>query len=217
MLTYFLIGAAIGALTGVPIGPVNVAVIDAAYRHCLRRAIAVGFGGCIGDGIYAGVGIFGIAPLLEKNPNLPPILYGFSGIVLLMYGLWTVRARPVKTVSGVEAQPENKKSQHVVTGFIIGFALIVLNPAAIVTWVVIVGPFMSGVTAMEGLMAVLGISAGSFCWFTFVAYLADHGKKVLGDRAVWITRIVGYLLIGYGCYSLGRAGYLVYMLTPFSG
>ena len=42
MLTYFLIGVAIGALTGVPIGPVNVAVIDGAYRHTLRRGMAVG-------------------------------------------------------------------------------------------------------------------------------------------------------------------------------
>ena len=45
MLTYFLIGVAIGALTGVPIGPVNVAVIDGAYRHTLRRGMAVGLGG----------------------------------------------------------------------------------------------------------------------------------------------------------------------------
>ncbi len=215
MLTYFLIGAAIGALTGLPIGPVNVAVIDAAYRHCLRRAIAVAFGGAVGDGLYAAAGILGVGPLLEQHPNIPPILYGLSGFLLVIYGVWTVRARPVKTVSGVEPK-KNDDSAHVFVGFIIGFGLIILNPAAIVTWVVIVGSFMSGATQMEGLGAVFGIAAGSLCWFTFVAYLADHGKKVLGDRAVWITRVVGLLLIGYGLYSLGRAAYLIYMLKPFS-
>jgi predicted metal-binding membrane protein len=52
---------------------------------------------------------------------------------------------------------------------------------------------------------VFGIGVGSFGWFALVAYLADHGKKVLGHRAVWITRIVGVLLVVYGLYSLGRA------------
>lgn len=216
MLTYFLIGAAIGALTGVPIGPVNVAVIDAAYRHCLRRAIAVGLGGAVGDGIYAFAGILGVGPLLERYPNIPPILYGVSGLLLLVYGMWTVRARPVKAVPDTEPTREQAAAQqHVLTGFIIGVALILLNPAAIVTWVVIVGSFMSGVTQMQGLMAVAGIAAGSLIWFTLVAYLADHGKKVLGERAVWITRIVGFLLIGYGLYSLGRAGYFIWLLIPY--
>ena len=39
--------------------------------------------------------------------------------------------------------------------------------------------------------------------------LADHGKKLLGGKAVWITRVVGILLIGYGLFSLGRAAVYV--------
>jgi len=217
-LTYFLIGAAVGALTGVPIGPVNVAVIDAAYRHCLRRAVAVGFGGAVGDGIYAAAGILGVGPLLDQHPSIPPLLYGISGVLLVIYGIWTVRSRPVKTVQSVGAAADRPSDgQHVLVGFIIGVGLILLNPAAIVTWVVIVGSFMTHASQMEGLGAVLGISCGSLMWFTFVAYLADHGKKVLGDRAVWITRVVGILLIGYGMYSLSRAAYWVYLLVPIRG
>ena len=49
VLMFLLIGIAAGAATGIPIGPVNVAVIDAAYRHTMRRAIAVGFGGAVAD------------------------------------------------------------------------------------------------------------------------------------------------------------------------
>ena len=41
VISYFVIGAVIGALTGVPIGPVNVAVIESAYRHRLKRAIVL--------------------------------------------------------------------------------------------------------------------------------------------------------------------------------
>ena len=72
MLTFILIGVAAGALTGVPIGPVNVAVIDAAYRHTLRRAIAVGLGGACADGLYSALGILGVtpsSPSVEYSPS----------------------------------------------------------------------------------------------------------------------------------------------------
>lgn len=212
MLTYIGIGAAIGILTGIPIGPVNVAVIDAAYRHAFIRAIAVGLGGAVGDLLYAALGILGLGPILEKYPHIPPILYGISGIVLIVYGSITVRAQPARAVPAHEQEnvKQTTDGQHVLAGFVLGVALILLNPAAIVTWVLIVGSFMSGATTMEGLGAVIGVGLGSFCWFTFVAWLADHGKRVLGDKAIWITRVVGALLVGYGFYALGRAGFYVY-------
>ena len=93
---FFAIGVAAGALTGVPIGPVNVAVIDAAYRHTLRRAIAVGLGGSIADGLYAALGVMGVTPILRTYPAVPPILYAISGIVLLIYGFMTARTQPVR-------------------------------------------------------------------------------------------------------------------------
>ena len=212
MLTFFLIGAAIGALTGVPIGPVNVAVIDSAYRYNLVRAVAVGLGGAIADGVYAFFGILGLGPILQRNPDIPPILYAISGVVLVVYGAITTRAQPVKAVtSDVEKDPTS--GHHAIAGFGIGVALIVMNPAALVTWVVIVGSFMAGVTQMEGLAAVVGIGVGSFAWFVGVALLANHGKKVLGAKAVWITRIVGILLIGYGIFSLGRAAHYYFTVV----
>jgi threonine/homoserine/homoserine lactone efflux protein len=210
MLTYFMIGAAIGAITGVPIGPANVAVIDAAYRHNLLRAIAVGFGAAIADGLYALLGILGVGPILDRHPGVPPILYGASGVVLVVYGILTIRSQPVRAAAEGATTIERTGGQRAAAGFGLGLALVVLNPAAIVTWVVIVGSFMKGVTNMQGIAAVIGISCGSFAWFSFVAYLADHGKKLLGDKAIWITRIVGILLVGYGLFSLFRAAHYLF-------
>ena len=87
VLMFLLIGIAAGAATGIPIGPVNVAVIDAAYRHTMRRAIAVGFGGAVADMLYAGLGVLGVTPMLNNYPSVPPILYAVSGIILLVYAI----------------------------------------------------------------------------------------------------------------------------------
>ena len=219
VLGLFAIGVAIGALTGVPIGPVNVAVIDAAYRHTLRRAVAVGLGGAIADFAYSTLGIVGMGPYLVAYPILPRILYGASGAVLIGYGAITVRTRPVSAVTahaprsptpaggpaGTAGPPGSVTRGDVWSGLTIGLALILLNPAALVTWVVIVGAHLAGVTTGEGLAASSGIFVGSFAWFVVVAYLTNHGKRVLGDKAVWIPRTVGGLLVAYGVYSIGRA------------
>src|SRR5262245_46547586 len=104
---FLLIGVAAGALTGVPIGPVNVAVIDAAYRHTLRRAIAVGLGGALADGLYSALGLIGVTPVLRSYPQVPPILYLVSGFVLLGYGFLTARSQPV-----APAQPAPPEGAH---------------------------------------------------------------------------------------------------------
>jgi putative LysE/RhtB family amino acid efflux pump len=203
VLSLFAIGLAIGALTGVPIGPVNVAVIDAAYRHTLRRAVAVGLGGAIADFLYSTLGIVGIGPTLQTYPVVPHILYGVSGVVLIVYGAITVRTRPVTPLSN-EAPKSPQPSGDMKSGMLVGLALILLNPAALVTWVVIVGSHFADVGTIDGLAASTGIFVGSFAWFALVAYLTNHGKRVMGDKAVWIPRVVGFLLIGYGGYSLVR-------------
>lgn len=210
MLTMFLLGAAIGAGTGIPIGPVNVAVIDSAYRHNLRRAIGVAFGGALADFLYALLGIVGVGPLILRYEAVPPILYGFSGIVLVVYGILTVRSRPVDKSGEIPVAAKAASDRHFLNGAILGVVLIFLNPATLITWVVIVGSALAQTTTAEGYAAALGIGGGSFAWFVFVAYLADHGKKVLGNRAIWITRGVGIGLIGFGVFSMARALWLVF-------
>src|SRR5262245_3743442 len=128
---FFVFGVAAGALTGVPIGPVNVAVIDASYRHTMNRAVGVGLGGAIADAFYAGLGIIGVTPVLAKFPSVPPILYSVSGIVLLVYGFLTARSQPVTPAVPEEpvsaSQIDMMAKREMVHGVKLGVALIVLN------------------------------------------------------------------------------------------
>lgn len=207
---FILVGIAAGALTGVPIGPVNVAVIDAAYRHTLRRAIAVGMGGACADGLYSALGVLGVTPVLRTYPTVPPILYAVSGIVLLVYGFLTARSRPVAPTPE-EGMKVAEQSREMWSGFTLGLALILLNPAAIVTWVVIMGSVidqiaeLDDITPLNGVMCALGVVVGSFGWFALVAYLTQKGKTVLGDKAAWIPRVIGVALMVYAVYLIAKA------------
>jgi threonine/homoserine/homoserine lactone efflux protein len=211
VLMFLVIGVLAGALTGVPIGPVNVAVIDAAYRHTMRRAIMVGLGGACGDLLYSGLGVLGVTPILEKYPSVPPILYAVSGCVLLVYGFITARSHPVAPAPAGDvphaqavATPAGKRKE-MWSGFTVGLALIVLNPAAIVTWVVLMGPLIPKATHLDGVACALGVFAGSFGWFSLVAYLTHRGKHVLGDKAAWSPRVIGVGLMVYAVYLIAKA------------
>lgn len=207
---FILIGVAAGALTGVPIGPVNVAVIDSAYRHTLRRAIAVGLGGACADCLYSALGLLGVTPVLRTYPSVPPILFLISGIVLMAYGFLTARSQPVTPAAPAPSEQPSASESVVMrreawSGFTLGLALIVLNPAAIVTWVVIVGSIIPETTTYEGIACAAGVMCGSFGWFALVAYLTQKGKHVLGEKAAWIPRVVGVALMLYAVYLIGKA------------
>ena len=199
-----LIGIAAGALTGVPIGPANVAVIDAAYRHTLRRAIAVGLGAACADGLYSALGVLGVTPVLRTYPSVPPIMYAVSGVVLLIYGFLTARSQPVTPAQNEVPKGAETKNEFW-SGFLVGTALIVLNPAAIVTWVVIMGSIIPETTTINGIFCALGVMVGSFAWFSLVAFLTQKGKNVLGDKAAWIPRVVGIALMVYAVYLIAKA------------
>ncbi|HEY4056608.1 MAG TPA: LysE family transporter [Kofleriaceae bacterium] len=214
-LMFLLIGAAAGGITGVPIGPANVAVIDAAYRHTMRRAYAVCAGAALGDGICAGVGVLGVKPWLQSHPSLPPFLWALSGVVLLIYGIVTMKSQAAPASAPTTAPDEPTASESMmhrhekVTGFKIGLALILLNPAAIVTWIFLMAaswmPSMAG--RLDGLATALGVIAGSFGWFSLVAHLTHRGKNVLGQKAAMIPKIVGALLVVYAVYLLAKAAH----------
>ncbi|MBS1123904.1 MAG: Lysine exporter protein [Deltaproteobacteria bacterium] len=205
---FLAIGVAAGALTGVPIGPVNVAVIDAAYRHTMRRALAVGLGGAIADGLYSALGVLGVTPILRTYPSVPPILYAVSGVVLLVYGFLTARSQPVAPATDEPAASESvAMRKEMWSGFSVGLALIILNPAAIVTWVVIMGSIIPDGTRLEGMACAIGVMFGSFAWFALVAFLTQKGKHVLGEKAAWIPRIVGIALMFYAVYLITKAAH----------
>ena len=207
MLSVIIAGVLAGAVTGVPIGPVNVAVIDAAYRHTMRRAIAVGLGGAVADGLYSTLGILGVTPVLRSYAIVSPILYAVSGIVLLIYGFLTARSQPVAPAAH-EALAPDRPENELSLGFKTGLLLILLNPAAVVTWVVIteqIADHLGTPTTISGILCAGGVMVGSFGWFSLVAHLTQRGKNVLGDKAAWIPRVIGVALMVYAVYLIARA------------
>jgi arginine exporter protein ArgO len=210
VLAYLALGSGIGIATCIPIGIANVVVIDAAYRHGVARAVGAAVGGALADGVYASLGIFGIGPLLASSRALPYVLRAISGCVLIGYGLMLWRRPPPFTGAGGGSR-EAGGGHQLARGVGVGLGATLLNPSAVVTWVVIVGSHAAGVTSPQGGAWVAGIVLGTFGWFLVVTHVALRGARARRGTA-WLTRVLAVLVIVSGAVSLGPIARLV--LSP---
>src|SRR5688500_2747750 len=131
MLLALLRGIAVGFIGGIPVGPVNAAVIDTAMRKCIRRAIAVGMGGAFVDMLYSQLATLGLGSLLAGHPSLATASVGIGGVTRVVLGVMTVSSPPVE--DGPPPPPLAKRA--LVASFFSGAFITIMNPAALVSWV----------------------------------------------------------------------------------
>lgn len=201
MLVYLVLGVALGAGSSVLPGPCGLAVINAATRQTLARAVAIGVGAALGDATYASLGLLGVGPHLERYPLVPAALQAVSGMVLIGYGLHHLLRRAGATPRPVIARDRSSVSGGVLTGLV----TLLCNPGALVTWVVVVGSALRNATPAQAWCAIIGIGSGSFLWFTLMATLTYRGSAAHGALVARVTAVVSSLLVAGGVLSLVRA------------
>jgi L-lysine exporter family protein LysE/ArgO len=210
MVHALAIGFALGFVAGIPVGPVNAAVIDTAMRKCVRRAIAIGVGGAFMDFVYSQLAVLGLGTVMQAYPWLQNAFLGVGGVVLVVFGVKSVLAPP--PIDRDDRHLHDRKPlvvRALAAAFLGGVLITVANPAALISWLLLAGTVLADFKGMEALVSGLGIFFGCTAWFLIVAYLAGLGRVKLGVRARWITRGVGAALLGYGIFLVGKASFVV--------
>jgi threonine/homoserine/homoserine lactone efflux protein len=152
----------------------------------------------IGSGIVVHVayGLFGLAWLTQRHPQLLDAL-GYAGaFVLAWIGVGALRARP-QTESG-EALPPARPGDRA-RFFGIGLLTNVLNPKALLFFVALFAAVLTAPTS-GFVKLVLGVwlPLATFAWFALVATLLGRpaARRRLRRAAHWIDRAMGVVLVG---------------------
>ena len=198
----------LGLAAGIPFGPVNAAVVDTSMRQCHRTALAVGVGGAFVDFIYSQLAVWGIGKFLKQYPDLSSLLIGASGVVLVIFGLRTLFAPPLRD----EDRARRIENKAMWSAFFSGVLLTLANPAALVSWVVLAGALLSDLSHAAALVAGVGIFIGCTGWFAGIGWLARQGRLRFGQRALWLTKTIGAGIVAYGVFLVGKAGLSVWTL-----
>ena len=194
VLAHYLLGVLLGAGSSVIPGPCGLAVLDAATRVSLRRAVETAIGAGLGDLAYAALGMFVVGHVLAANSELVAVLLAISGVVLIAFGVTCLCHRPITRV--VPVRP--------LGGTLVGFAALVTNPGVLVTWSA-VGVSLADAPAAEQAVTVVGIGSGSLAWFAITAHLCVRGIHILAPHMRRIARVAGSLIVAYGALSVARA------------
>jgi threonine/homoserine/homoserine lactone efflux protein len=189
MVEAWLVGWGLGVSVAAPIGPVNVATLQRGLALGFRPACAFGLGAATVDAAYCLAVYFGIAPLLVAAPWLRVVLFAAGAIMLAWLGWSAMRTRIDVTAES------NRQAAGAWQSYLSGVALTAVNPATILSWLAIGGAALSAIPLGEGPALVLGIFAGSACWFAALSLAASIGRRLANEAALRVVSIVSGLAL----------------------
>jgi threonine/homoserine/homoserine lactone efflux protein len=192
-----VVGVSLGALTGLPLGVVNVAIVEAAARRGVRAASGIALGGALADGVHASLAFGGVGGAITARPAARVALHAIAGAVLFAYAVALWRAKP-----------RDATARDVPAGFgrgvVAGVGFTLPNVAALGAWVAVAAALPPTSVAV-GLVTAAGVAVGSVAWFLTLARLAARGSALPQARRAHLTRLVAIVLVFLGLAAILRA------------
>ncbi len=208
MIVACVLGILVGFFLSIPIGPINLMVINEAFRKGFWRAAWVGVGGVAGDMIYCAMAFFGFSAFADRAHEVGSLLKVTSGLLILFYGIRYLKIDHTK-LTPREKKKESKLS-HFQKAFPVGFFMAMSNPGLFILWgivyTLIVSNHLFDPTESNILIFVVFGGIGSMCWFSLIAFHVARSHHMLNPKTLQlIARISGFVLMGFGLFLCGRS------------
>jgi threonine/homoserine/homoserine lactone efflux protein len=198
------LGVGLGAITGLPLGVVNVAIVEAAGRgdDRGRSAAGIGVGGALADMVHAALAFGGVGRVIVARPAAAAVLHVIAGVILIAYAASVWRAR-----TAGEAASDARRTRAVPASFgrgvLTGVGLTLPNPAALGAWIAVAAAMAPASTAL-GLVTAAGVGVGSAAWFVTLARLAARGVSSPVAPRRGLTRAVAIAIAVLGVAAIVR-------------
>ena len=191
---YFFRGLLIGLVFGVPAGAIGALTIQRTLEKGFFAGLITGAGSSAADLVYSCAGVFGITVISDFLTDHQAVIRLAGGILILLLGLVILRKK------NRTAAPRDTKGTPVLY-FLSAFTAAILNPAAILSFMVAFTAFgISGdLNAYQGIALITGILAGTLCWWAALSGVVAHFRKRVTDHIYkWLGRILGCLMMLFG-------------------
>jgi arginine exporter protein ArgO len=211
------LGLGLGLVTGMPLGVINVAIVEAASAGRRRFARGLGSGGGAADAIHAMLAFAGTGQLVTAEPALVRILAIGAAIAIIAYAARAWRRRhvvdhaPDRTAShaaALDPSPTGDPDRRAFArGLAAGFLLTLPNPAALAAWVAVAASVWPGAAPVEAAAVAGGVGAGSALWFALLArWIGRVGRARRAHPALQrVPQVALILLVAIAVAGVVRA------------
>jgi threonine/homoserine/homoserine lactone efflux protein len=197
-----LAGIFAGFAIAVPVGVIAVLIIETGMIGGLRRGLAAGAGAATVDLLYcaSALALGGLISSLLAFAIVP--LQVLSGLVLVSIGLrGLIGIARIRRASTARTNLDDPRIRGGVVQLYLRFiALTALNPATVLYFVALaVGLPGLGSDPINAVAFTVGAAGASLSWQLLLGAIGAAAGRILPERAVTATRIVGQVvIIGFG-------------------
>ena len=206
----FLAGLICGVVVSVPVGPVNLTIINRALRRGFLAAFLTGLGAIAAEAIFASLMLTGHSSILRMPSMLKALrvlsvgVIIFIGIRSLLFREERVEAKDAATVEKVDTRWHHPRS------FLLGFLLTISNLMLMLLWATLAAALFAHDWVQPELisrtMCVLGVFVGGVLWFFLLAFFVSRAHRRVKPRTLTV------LVRSCGVVFLVFAGLLAYRL-----
>jgi threonine/homoserine/homoserine lactone efflux protein len=176
-------------LLAIPVGPVNLTIINEGARRGFKWAVLITLG----------------ATTIFSGPYMKAAMELFSFVFFLVLGIKFLMAKSVSAAAEFGAAANRIEARigeklHPRSAYMTGFVRVLANPGVMVGWVVCAANFISRdlvTPELSGRMAcVAGVGLGTILWFLVLSFGSSRGFGKWSEKTLLrIEHISGIALI----------------------
>jgi len=202
-----LTGFISGLLLSIPVGPVNLTIINEGARRGFFWAVLIGAGASLMEVIYCAIAFTGFSSFFD-NRVVKATMEVFSFVFLLFLGIKFLIAKNVaapmhisNAADRMEERIEGRLHPH--SAFMTGFVRVMANPGVLLFWIILAANFMSREWVepnLRGKLAcVAGVALGTGLWFSGLSYGVSRGHGKFSEKTLLkMEHFSGAMLLSLG-------------------
>lgn len=192
ILTAGLTGFIAGLVLSIPVGPINLTILNEGTRRGFKWAVLIGLGATTMEVIYCFVAFTGFASFFTRG-YVKAAMELFSFVFLLFLGvkfLLTksgpshVKFGPV--VEKIEARLQIRWEGH--SAFMTGLLRVAGNVGVLIFWIILAANFISREWVTPDwpgkLACVGGVALGTGLWFLILSWLSALGQGKFSEKTL---------------------------------
>ena len=196
-----MVGLIIGFLMCIPVGPINVWVVNTLIKHNFRSAFSIALGGSTMDFVYFMVILSGLS-LFHFSPSTIITLKVIGVLFLFVFGL---KELLVKKQNFTLSDAEEKKTPKATGFFFLGVLIYSSNPTLIATMsglaAVIKSWKLFSYTFFNYFALSLGLALGSAAWFYVLLKIVNKYQNKIPEKFfINFSRACGALIVLFSPY-----------------